>query len=143
MSQMGKTFDEIRVGDSAQISKTITETDIVLYAGLTGDFNPMHVDAEFAKKTHFGERVAHGPISLGLIAPVIGMQLPGPGCILLSLSGDFKAPVKIGDTVTARAEVAEKLAEKKTIRLALSFTNQRGEVVISGEAMVSPTRARS
>ena len=142
MSQMGRTFDEIRVGDSAQISKTITETDIVLYAGLTGDFNPMHVDAEFAKKTHFGERVAHGPISLGLIAPVIGMQLPGPGCILLSLSGDFKAPVKIGDTVTARAEVAEKLAEKKTIRLALSFTNQRGEVVISGEAMVSPTRAR-
>jgi 3-hydroxybutyryl-CoA dehydratase len=143
MSQMGKTFDEIRVGDAAQISKTITETDIVLYAGLTGDFNPMHVDAEFAKKTHFGERVAHGPISLGLIAPVIGMQLPGPGCILLSLTGNFRAPVKIGDTVTARAEVAEKLAEKKTIRLALSFTNQRGEEVISGEAMVSPTRARS
>jgi 3-hydroxybutyryl-CoA dehydratase len=101
------------------------------------------VDAEFAKKTHFGERVAHGPISLGLIAPVIGMQLPGPGCILLSLTGNFRAPVKIGDTVTARAEVAEKLAEKKTIRLALSFTNQRGEEVISGEAMVSPTRARS
>jgi 3-hydroxybutyryl-CoA dehydratase len=143
MNKFGKTFDEIRVGESAEFAKTITEADIVIYAGLTGDFNPMHMNAEFAKKTHFGERVAHGPISLGLIAPVIGMQLPGPGCILLSLSGDFKAPVKIGDTVTARAEVAEKLAEKKTIRLALSFTNQRGEEVISGEAVVSPTRARS
>jgi 3-hydroxybutyryl-CoA dehydratase len=140
MNKFGKAFDEISVGESAEFSKTITETDIVIYAGLTGDFNPMHMNAEFAKKTHFGERVAHGPISLGLIAPVIGMQLPGPGCILLSISGDFKAPVKIGDTVTARAEVAEKLAEKKTIRLALSFTNQRGEEVISGEAVVSPRR---
>jgi 3-hydroxybutyryl-CoA dehydratase len=142
MSQIGKTFDEIRIGAAAQISKTITEADIVLYAGLTGDFNPMHVDAEFAKQTYFGERVAHGPLSLGLIAPVIGLQLPGPGCILLSLSGDFRAPVKIGDTVTARAEVVEKFAERKTIRLALTFTNQRGEEVISGEAMVSPRRSR-
>jgi 3-hydroxybutyryl-CoA dehydratase len=142
MSQIGKTFEEIRIGDAAQISKTITEADIVLYAGLTGDFNPMHVDAEFAKQTYFGERVAHGPLSLGLIAPVIGLQLPGPGCILLSLSGDFRAPVKIGDTVTARAEVVEKFAERKTIRLALTFTNQRGEEVISGEAMVSPRRSR-
>jgi 3-hydroxybutyryl-CoA dehydratase len=143
MNRMGKTFDEIQLGESAQISKTITETDILLYAELTGDFNPMHVDAEFAKKTKFGERVAHGPISLGLIAPVIGMRLPGPGCILVSLTGNFHAPVKIGDTVTARAEVAEKIADKKTIRLVLSFTNQRGEEVISGEAVVSPTRTRS
>jgi 3-hydroxybutyryl-CoA dehydratase len=113
MSQMGKTFEEVRIGDAAQISKTITEADIVLYAGLTGDFNPMHVDAEFAKQTYFGERVAHGPLSLGLIAPVIGLQLPGPGCILLSLTGNFRAPVKIGDTVTARAEVAENSPSRK------------------------------
>ena len=142
MNKFGKTYDEISVGESAEFAKTITEADIVTYAGLSGDFNPMHMNAEFAKKTYFGERVAHGPISLGLIAPVIGMQLPGPGCILLSLSGDFKAPVKIGDTVTARAEVAEKIADKKTIRLALSFKNQRGEEVISGEAVVSPVRTR-
>lgn len=143
MNKFGKTYDEISVGNSAEFAKTITEADIVTYAGLSGDFNPMHMNAEFAKKTYFGERVAHGPISLGLAAPIIGMQLPGPGCILLSLSGDFKAPVKIGDTVTARAVVAEKFADKKTIRLALSFTNQRGEEVISGEAMVSPVRLRS
>lgn len=140
---MGKTMEQIRVGDSAEFAKTVTETDIVLYAGITGDFHSLHVDAEFAKTTKFGERIAHGPLTLGFIAPVIGMELPGRGCVLISLTGNFHKPVKIGDTVTARAEVAEKLEDKKMIRLALSFKNQRGEEVVTGEALVRPPRANS
>lgn len=140
---MGKTMEQIRVGDWADFTKTVTETDIVLYAGITGDFHSLHVDAEFAKTTKFGERIAHGPLTLGLIAPVIGMELPGKGCVLISLTGNFHKPVKIGDTVTARAEVAEKLEDKKMIRLALSYKNQRGEEVVTGEALVRPPRANS
>jgi len=135
---MGKTFEQIEVGESAFISRTITEADIVLYAGLTGDFNPMHVDEEFAKKTSFGGRIAHGTITLGLIAPVIGMQLPGQGCILLNISGSFYCPVKIGDTITARATVKAKDYDKKFVTLSLSFNNQNGEQVSTGEALVKP-----
>lgn len=140
---MSKTFEEIEVGEWASNTKTVTETDIVLYAGLTGDFNPVHVDAEYAKTTKFGERVAHGTITLGLVAPVIGMQLPGKGCVLLSLTGNFHLPVKIGDTITARGEISEKLTEKKLVKMALSFKNQRGEEVVSGEALVRPPRTKS
>jgi len=140
---MSKTFEEIEVGEWASNTKTVTETDIVLYAGLTGDFNPVHVDAEYAKTTKFGERVAHGTITLGLVAPVIGMQLPGKGCVLLSLTGNFHLPVKIGDTITARGEISEKLTEKKLVKMALSFKNQRGEEVVSGEAIVRPPRTKS
>jgi 3-hydroxybutyryl-CoA dehydratase len=140
---MSRTFDEIQIGDWASHTKTITETDIVIYAGLTGDFNPMHVDAEYAKTTIFGERIAHGPIAIGLVAHCIGMQLPGAGCILLTLNTSFHKPVKIGDTITARIEVVEKIAERKVVQFALTFTNQRGETVATGESMVSPPRRKS
>lgn len=140
---MSKTFDEIQIGDSASHTKTITETDIVIYAGLTGDFNPMHVDAEYAKTTIFGERIAHGPIAIGLVAHCIGMQLPGKGCILLSLNNAFHKPVKIGDTITARIEIAERIEARKLVRMDIAYTNQRGETVATGDALVSPPRRKS
>jgi acyl dehydratase len=133
-----KTFDTIRIGESASASRTITQTDIVLYAGLTGDFNPMHMDDEYAKRTRFGERIAHGTITLGLIAPVIGMKLPGEGSVLLNISGSFLKPVKVGDTITARAEVASKDERRRFVTLKLSFTNQTGASVATGEALVKP-----
>lgn len=135
---MSKTFDMIQLGDSASTSRTVTETDIVMYAGLTADFNPMHMDEEYARQTPFGGRIAHGTITLGLIAPVIGMQLPGKGCVLLGISGSFHKPVKIGDTIRASARVTEKDEKRKFIKLELSYTNQRQETVAMGEALVKP-----
>lgn len=135
---MSKTFDQIRVGDSASTSRTITETDIVMYAGLTADFNPMHMDEEYAKGTPFGGRIAHGTITLGMIAPVIGMQLPGKGCVLLGIGGNFFKPVKIGDTIKACATVVEKDERRGFVKMALAFTNQRQELVASGDALVKP-----
>ncbi|MGJ9383125.1 MaoC family dehydratase [Salipaludibacillus sp. CF4.18] len=132
----GRSYKEINVGDKDTFSKTITETEIIMYAGLTGDFNPIHMDAEYSKKGRFGERVAHGTITLGLIAPIIGMQLPGPGAILLDLNSRFHAPVKIGDTVTAYAEVIEKIDKNQFIKMKFTFKNQLNEIVVSATAIV-------
>jgi acyl dehydratase len=134
----GKTYDQIKIGDTATYTRTITAEDIDRYADWTEDYNPMHMDDDYARNTVFGGRVAHGPIALGMIAPVIGMNLPGPGCILMSLNSDFKRPVKPGDTITARAEVVAKHDDKRYIELALRFTNQRGEDVIVGTSKVKP-----
>jgi 3-hydroxybutyryl-CoA dehydratase len=134
----GKTYDQIKIGDSAQYTRTITGEDIDRYAEWTDDYNPMHMDDAYAAKTRFGSRVAHGPIAMGMIAPVIGMNLPGPGCILMTLNAEFKKPVKPGDTITARAEVTAKHEDKRYIDLALRYTNQRGEDVIVGSAKVKP-----
>ena len=128
-------WDELSVGRSAELSKTITEADVVLFAGLTGDFNPVHVDETAAARTRFGGRIAHGMLSGGLISAVIGMQLPGPGCIYVSQALRFKRPVRIGDTVTARVAVAE-LLPRQRVRLATTCVNQAGEVVVEGEAEV-------
>lgn len=135
---MIKTYDMISVGEFATSSRTITQTDIVLYAGLTGDFNPVHMDDEYAKKTPFGERIAHGTITLGLSAPVIGMKLPGEGCVLLNIGCSFRKPVRVGDTITTRAEVTGKDERRRFITLKLDFTNQTGESVATGEALVKP-----
>jgi 3-hydroxybutyryl-CoA dehydratase len=102
---IGKTIDELAVGDSAQFSKTVTETDIYLFAGITGDSNPAHIDEEYSKKTYFGTRIAHGLLSAGFISAVLGNQLPGPGSIYLRQELKFLGTVKIGDTITARVEV--------------------------------------
>ena len=134
----GKTYDEIGIGDSAQYTRTITGEDIDRYAEWTDDYNPMHMDDDYAARTRFGSRVAHGPITMGMIAPVIGMNLPGPGCILMTLNAEFKKPVKPGDTITARAEVIAKHEDKRYVDLALRYTNQRGEDVIVGSAKVKP-----
>lgn len=140
MHGIGKTYEELNLGDKESFSKTITETDIVIYAGLTGDFNPIHVNSEFAKKSRFGERVAHGPIALGLITPVVGMKLPGVGSILLHLEAKFVAPVKIGDTITAEAEIIEKIEKNKSVKLRMRFYNQYEKDVIVGTITLLPPR---
>jgi 3-hydroxybutyryl-CoA dehydratase len=137
---IGKTIDEIVVGDAAEFTKTISESDVYLFAGITGDMNPAHIDQVASEKTFFKGRIAHGMLSAGLISAVLGMQLPGPGTIYLSQELRFKAPVRIGDTVTARAEVVEVLAEKKRVRLSTTCTNQDGTVVLDGEALVMPPK---
>ena len=137
---IGKTIDEIRVGQSAQFSKTISESDVYLFAGITGDFNPAHVDEEYAGKTFFETRVAHGMLTASFISTIVGTMLPGPGSIYVSQEVNFLAPVKIGDTITTTAEVTELLIEKKHVRLKTYCTNQDGIVVIDGQAMVSPPR---
>jgi len=129
-------IDELSVGQVAELAKTVTESDIVLFAGVTGDFNPVHVDAEAAKQSVFGERIAHGMLSAGFISAVLGMRLPGPGSIYLSQTLRFTKPVRIGDTVTARVEVVEVIAAKRRVRLATTCRNQNDEVVVEGEAVV-------
>jgi 3-hydroxybutyryl-CoA dehydratase len=129
-------IDEIHVGDVAELAKTVTETDIALFAGVTGDFNPVHIDQVAAEQSRFKGRIAHGMLSAGFISAVLGMKLPGTGSIYLSQSLRFTAPVRIGDTVTARVEVLEVLATKRRVRLATSCRNQQGETVVEGEAVV-------
>ncbi len=136
----GKTIIEINIGDTAEFTKTITEADIVLFAGVTGDLNPAHVDQVWAEKTMFKGRIAHGMLSAGLISAVLGMQLPGPGAIYLSQELKFLAPVRIGDTITARAEVIEIVEEKNRVRLKTTCCNQTGTVVVDGLALVMPPK---
>src|SRR3989304_2117238 len=101
------------VGQSAEMTKVITEEDVFLFAGITGDRNPIHISKEFAAKCTFGERIAHGILTAGLISAVIGMKLPGPGCLYVSQTLNFLGPVKIGDEITARAEVVELISERR------------------------------
>jgi 3-hydroxybutyryl-CoA dehydratase len=137
---IGKTIGELKVGESAQFSKTVSETDVYLFAGITGDFNPAHVDEEYAKKTYFGTRIAHGLLSAGFISTVLGTRLPGPGAVYLRQELTFLGTVKIGDTITARVEVAEIDSVKGRVRLLTTCDNQEGKRVITGEAVVSPRR---
>jgi 3-hydroxybutyryl-CoA dehydratase len=127
------------VGQSAEMTKIITEEDVFLFAGITGDRNPVHISKEFAAKTRFGERIAHGILTAGLISAVIGMKLPGPGCLYVSQTLSFLAPVKIGDEITARAEIVEVITEKR-LKLRTQCINQRKEVVLEGEAIIVPPR---
>jgi 3-hydroxybutyryl-CoA dehydratase len=136
------TIHEIAVGQTAEFTKTVTETDVVLFAGITGDFNPAHVDEVEAAKGMFGGRIAHGLLSAGFISTVLAMRLPGPGTIYLSQNLRFVRPVRIGDTVTARVEVAEVIAPKRRVRLTTTVANHHGETVIDGEATVMVPEGR-
>ena len=129
-------FEEMSVGQSAEFTKTVTETDVVLYAGITGDMNPAHIDRTWADASKFGGRIAHGMLTAGFISAAMGMKLPGPGTIYLTQSLRFTRPVRIGDTVTARVQVAELFPTKKRARLTTICVNQNGETVLDGEAMV-------
>ncbi len=129
-------IDELAEGQSAEFSKTVTEADVVLFAGITGDLNPAHVDEVAASESPFGGRIAHGMLVASFISTVLGMRLPGPGTIYLSQSLRFTAPVRPGDTVTARVEVAELVPARRRARLATTVRNQRGETVVEGEATV-------
>ncbi len=137
---IGKTIEELNIGDKAEFSKTISETDIYLYAGVTGDFNPAHINEVYAKETHFKTRIAHGMLMAGFISTVVGNQLPGPGTIYMKQELEFLGPVRIGDTITAEVEVMEILEEKKHVRLKTTCVTQKGEEVVHGHALVSPPR---
>ena len=137
---LGKTFDQLDLGDSDQFAKTVTDADIYLFAGVTGDLNPAHIDEAYAQGTFFKTRIAHGMLSAGFISAVIGTRLPGPGTVYMQQTLNFLAPVRIGDTVTATVEVIEKIEEKKRVRLKTTCVNQEGVTVLDGEALVSPPR---
>ena len=136
----GKTIQEIRNGDTAQFAKTISESDVYLYAGVTGDFNPSHIDAEYAKGTSFKTRIVHGLLTAGFISTVLGNYLPGPGTVYLHQELHFKAPVRMGDTIQAVVEVVEVIEAKNRVRLKTTCANQDGTIVLSGEAVVSPPK---
>jgi 3-hydroxybutyryl-CoA dehydratase len=129
-------IEEIAAGMTAEFSKTVTEADVVMFAGVTGDFNPAHVDAVAAERGPFKGRIAHGMLSASFISTVLAMRLPGPGTIYLSQGLRFLRPVRIGDTVTAKVEVVETMAAKRRVRLATWVENQDGEKVVEGEALV-------
>jgi 3-hydroxybutyryl-CoA dehydratase len=137
----GKTIEQLNVGDSAEFTKTVSESDVYLFAGVTGDMNPAHINEAYAEQTFFKTRLAHGMLSAGFISAVLGMQLPGPGTIYLKQDLKFLKPVRIGDTVTARVEVVELDTENNLAELRTSCSNQDGKLVLDGKASVSPKKA--
>lgn len=136
---MAWTYDQLTIGTKEKVVKTITDADIRDFARLSTDNNPVHLDEEYAKKTQFGARIAHGMFSAGLISAVLGANMPGYGTIYLSQSLQFKRPVFMNDTITAWAEVVEKM-DKKRVRLKTWAENQDGKVVVDGEALVMLTQ---
>lgn len=134
------TMQELAVGDSASHAKTITETDVYLFAGITGDLNPAHVNEQASSLTPFGGRIAHGILSAGLISAVLAMKLPGPGTIYLGQELKFTKPVRFGDTITATCTISELIPEKNIAKLDTICTNQDGQVVIQGTATVMPPK---
>lgn len=137
---IGKTIEELRVGDRAEFSKTLSEADVYLYAGVTGDFNPAHIDEEYAKKTFFKTRIVHGMLLAGLISGVLGNKLPGPGTVYIRQELTFPAPAHIGDTVTASVEIVEIMTDAKRIKARTTCVNQAGTLVLDGVAIVSPPK---
>lgn len=136
----GYYFEDLKVGMTASFAKTVTEADIVGFAGISGDFNPVHINEEFAKNTMFKGRIAHGMLGAAFISTLFGTKLPGPGCIYISQNLRFKAPVKIGDTVVAKVELTELVPEKKRASFKTICT-VGGNVVIDGEAsLMVPSR---
>jgi 3-hydroxybutyryl-CoA dehydratase len=120
----------------ASLTKIITDSDVRQFAALVGDENPVHLDDEFAARTRFGRRIAHGMWGVSLISALLGMQLPGPGTIYLSQTVQFLAPIYIGDTVTAQVKVVKVRDDKSIVTLETHCQNQRGELIIKGEAVV-------
>ena len=137
----GLTIHDVDVGSTATFTKTITEADVYGFAGITGDFNPVHVDEVAARASMFGGRIAHGMLTASLISTVIGMKLPGPGCIYVSQSLRFTAPVRFGDTITAVCEVSAVDTDRNRMTLATRCVNQEDEVVAEGESLVMPRKA--
>jgi phosphate acetyltransferase/phosphate butyryltransferase len=135
-----RTFDEIKIGDSAGFSRTLTMQDIELFAVMSGDVNPAHVDAEFAKSDMFHKIIAHGMWGGALISTVLGTELPGPGTIYLAQTLRFHHPVALGDTIAVTVTVREKNEGKHRLILDCQATNQKGDIVIDGIAeVIAPT----
>jgi len=137
---IGLTIEDIRVGDTAKVVRRVDDGDIASFVDAVGDYNPVHSDREYAATTMFKEPIAPGIWTAGLISAVIGTRLPGPGAIYLSQELKFLRPVLFDDVITARAEVIEVLRERNRIRLKTVCTNQRGEEVLTGEALVMPSK---
>lgn len=136
------TMDELEIGQSASLTKTFSEGDVFVFAGFTGDMNPVHINEEFAKTTKFGHRIVHGPYLFTLVGSVLGQQLPGGGSVYVSQTLQFKAPVFVGDTVTCTLTVTEKNIERNRLTLSTVLTNQNGTVVMDGIAITKPTKAK-
>ena len=138
VNQMEVTkYSDIKMGQSAEVIHTVTEKDIQVFGDLSGDYNPLHFNEDWAKTTMFRGRIAHGILTAAFISTAIGMHLPGPGTIYMSQSMRFLGPVRIGDTITARVEVVMLNDEKERITLKTTCTNQEGKVVMDGEALVT------
>lgn len=138
---IGKTIHEIKVGDCAHFEKTISETDVYMFAGITGDLNPMHINETVATESFFKGRIAHGMLVSSLISTVLGMYLPGPGTIYLGQNLRFMAPVKLGETIKATVTVTDLNVEKNRISVNTTCTNTDGTVVVDGTALVMPPKA--
>jgi len=136
------TIGELTVGDAATFRKTISESDVYLFAGITGDLNPVHVDAEFAKTTPFGARVAHGPLTFSLCAGLLGTELPGVGTVAVTNEVTYEAPVYIGDTIEVKVEVAALDPERNRATMAVTWHNQSGTQVASGSMVVKPPKTK-
>jgi 3-hydroxybutyryl-CoA dehydratase len=136
----GLTMKELNIGDKDYFEKTISESDVYLYAGITGDLNPAHINQREAETTIFKGRIAHGMLTAGFISAVLGTKLPGPGTIYLGQELKFTAPVRFGDTIKAEVEVTEKREEKNIMKLSTTCTNQDGVVVLKGTATVMPPK---
>lgn len=136
----GKSIHDMKVGDTASFTKTISEHDVYAYAGITGDFNPVHVNAVYAAETMFNKRIAHGMLYAGFISAVLGTQLPGAGAIYVSQQLRFLKPVYIGDTITAEVEVAHRDEGKNRVRFTTRCRNQDGVIVAEGESLLMPRR---
>jgi 3-hydroxybutyryl-CoA dehydratase len=127
---------DFNVGEKAEMTKVVTENDITSMAEITGDFNPIHIDEDFANKTRFKGCIAHGVLSNGLISAVLGMHLPGPGAIYLSQTLKYLNPVKVGDTLRAEVEVSNWRPDKKIIHLETRCFNQHHDTIVEGEAVL-------
>lgn len=127
-------YSELKIGMKDSVTKTITEADVILFAGITTDVNPAHLNEEYAKTTMFKHRIAHGMLGAGLISAVLGTKIPGPGSIYMGQELKFVAPVYFGDTITATAEIIELIPEKNRVILKTTCTNQDGKEVIVGKA---------
>lgn len=127
-------FEDLKLGMKDSVTKTITETDIILFAGISTDVNPAHINEEYAKTTMFKHRIAHGMLGVSLISAVLGTKLPGEGSIYMGQEVKFVAPVYAGDTITATAEIIELIPEKNRVILKTVCTNQDGKEVITGKA---------
>ncbi len=133
----------LKVGDSAEMRKTIADEDVRAFAELTGDRNPVHLDEEYAAQTRFGRRIAHGMLGASLISAVLANELPGRGTVYLSQTLKFTAPVFLGDIVTARVTVKSVREDKPVVTLETVCTNERGERVVEGEAVVLLPRVQA
>jgi len=139
---IGVTIESLEIGDGAEIARVATERDVAAFVGSVGDYNPIHSDPEYAAATRFQARIAPGIWTAGLISAVIGTRLPGPGTIYLSQDLKFLRPVMLGDAIRARVEVLDADRAKNRVRLRTLCVNQRGEEVLTGEALVMPSRTR-